>query len=735
MLKNRLMKVAIAVVVAIEGLTHSCFAAGLEDLTYVNKPKKVAPGIWKVVIGDMSKEVRYTDLAAAPPRMEALQKKCETPYPFAHDPISFYKSPDNRIMIRIPTGIDESVFGFGLQLDGIKKSQKALNLRVDHAGPNDGRAHAPVPFYISSKGYGVFFNTARYIKAYVQTGVRKDSAHLPTPIDRNPMTPHPKGVAWTVQPDSDAVEAQLVGNGMEVLIFTGESLVDIVSRYNLYNGGGAMPPLWGLGFWNRTKSRYNAQDCEGDIKLFEDNKFPLDVIGLEPGWMTMSYPCTFEWQKERFPDPAAFSKKLLEKGIRLNLWENPYISPTAKLYKKMYPLSGSHTVWCGLVPDYTMPEARKLLAKQHQEDHISIGVSGYKIDEVDGLDSWLWPDHATFPSGTSGETMRQTYGVLLQKLTYNDLFKKNNQRTYGLVRASNAGASGYPYVIYSDLYDHAQFITGISTASLSGVLWTPEVRQAQDDREWLNRIQTVCFSPMAMINAYASGKRPWDYKNVADDVRKAFELRMRLLPYLYTAFSEYNRNGVPPMRAMILEEGIRDVKVVENSGKLDDVLNPYEQVKVVEMTDQFMFGPSILVAPFYSKQHSKRTVVLPRGNWYDFYTGKLVGNNQTITVEVTDGQIPLYVKDGAVIPMLTESVMNTSQAYGKDLEIRHYGTMDGTCELYEDDGKTFDYEKGVFSLRKINVSAQKQSGTVQQIKSDSPAMFGSVKAWTFMTKN
>ena len=249
MLKHKLMKVATVVVFAIGGLTYSCFAAGLEDLTDVNNPTKVAPGIWKIIIGDMAKEVRYTDLAAAPPRMEVLQKKCETPYPFAHDPISVYKSPDNRIMIRIPTGLGESVFGFGLQLDGIIKSKKVMSLNVDHAGANDGGTHAPVPFYISSKGYGVFFNTARYLKAYVQTGVRKDSAHLPTPIDRNPIKPHPKGIEWTAQPDSDAVEAQLVGNGMEVLIFAGESLVDIVSRYNLYNGGGAMPPLWGLGFW------------------------------------------------------------------------------------------------------------------------------------------------------------------------------------------------------------------------------------------------------------------------------------------------------------------------------------------------------------------------------------------------------------------------------------------------------------------------------------------------------
>ena len=728
----RRSKVAlIAVVVSV--VLQDSYAAGLEDLINADNPEKLAPGIWKVSIGDLSKELRYTDHAAAAPRMETLSKKCETPYPFANSPISFYKSADNRIMVRIPADAKESIYGFGLQLDGIKKSKQVLDLDVDHWGKGGGRTHAPVPFYISSKGYGIFFNTARFLKAYVLAGNRKDSSTLPKAVDRNPLD-KANSPRWSSMPDSDAVEAQIVGNGLEVIIFSGESLLDIVSRYNLYNGGGAMPPLWGLGFWNRTKATYNAADCDADIKLFEEKKFPLDVIGLEPGWMTMSYPCTYEWQKERFPDPAAFAKKLLDKGIRLNLWENPYISPEAKLYKKMYPLSGSHTVWLGIVPDYTMPEARQLLAEQHQRDHVDIGVSGYKLDEVDGFDKWLWPDHATFPSGTSGEAMRQAYGLLIQNATYNDLFKKHNTRTYGQIRSSNGAASGYPYVLYSDSYNHSQYITGLSAASLSGILWTPEVRKAKNDREWLNRFQTVCFSPLAQLNAWASGKKPWDYTTVTDDVRKVIELRMRLLPYLYSSFAEYNRNGVPPIRAMILEDGFTQKKTMAKKAILDGVHNPYEEVKTVQKTDQYMFGPSILVAPFYEKQHSKRTIDLPKGDWFDFYTGAFAGNNKriTVTAEQTGNRIPLYVKDGAVIPMLTESVMNTKDAYGKELEVRHYGKKDGTFNLYEDDGKTFNYEKDEYRIRKLTMT--NGVGNAEVIKNNAPAMFGPVSKWRSMTK-
>jgi len=711
------------------------FCAGLEDLTQVDNAEKLAPGIWRISIGDMSGELRYTDYAAAPPKMEVLNAKSDPAYPFKGDPLSFYKSPDNRIMIRIPTGKSESLFGFGLQLDGIKKTKKVLDLNVDHWARGGGRTHAPVPFYISSKGYGVFFNTGRFLKAYVQVGNRKDSPNLPKPVDRNPVTREPDEPGWTSMPDSDAVEAQIVGNGMEVLVFAGEDLQDIVARYNLYCGGGALPPLWGLGFWHRVPAKFNAEQCNEEVKLFEEKGIPIDVLGLEPGWQTYSYPCTFEWQKLRFPDPAAFSGNLLKKGIRLNLWENPYISPKGKLYKPMYPLSGSHTVWLGIVPDYTLPEARKILADQHKREHLAIGVSGYKLDEVDGYDKWLWPDHATFPSGTSAEAMRQAYGLLIQNAVYKDLFRANNQRTYGQIRSNNGAASGYPYVIYSDSYNHSQYITGVSAASLSGILWTPEVRQAGSNLEWLNRMQTVCFSPLAQLNAWASGKKPWSYDKVTDDVRNVIQLRLRLLPYLYTAFSEYQQKGVPPVRAMILEQGYQAEAVVARKGKLDGVFNPYEEAKVVEKTDQFMFGPSILVAPFYENQHSKRSVVLPPGNWYDFYTGELAGNGKTITVKA-DGRIPLFVKEGALIPMLAENITNTREAYGMPLEVRHYGKAAGTFNLYEDDGKTFDYEKGAYRIRTLSVgkTASGLQGSEKVSRDKGPAMFGPVKEWAFMTR-
>ena len=273
-----------------------CRAADLTDLKSVESWQNVAPGIWTASLGDMQGELRYTQFAAAPPKYEALNQLSKPKFPFSPSEITYLVTPDNKIMIRIPTGADEKLYGFGLQLDGIKKSRQVMTLNMDHWGKGGGRTHAPVPFYISSKDYGVFFNTARFLKIYNQVGNRKDSPHNPPEVDRNPPRDEKQPGPWQALPPGDAVEAQINSKGLEVIVFSGDSMLDVVCRYNLYNGGGALPPLWGLGFWHRVHAHFNADQTHKELKQFEDKDFPLDVIGLEPGWMSKSYPCTFEWQ-------------------------------------------------------------------------------------------------------------------------------------------------------------------------------------------------------------------------------------------------------------------------------------------------------------------------------------------------------------------------------------------------------------------------------------------------------
>jgi len=686
---------------------------------------QLSPGVWRY--SDIQKEkTNLLDAANAKPDTAKLNLWEKIPFPLVESQIQISKQ-NGKLYMRFPLEKDEQIYGLGLQFKQVNRRGRVYDLHMDHyGGVDNGRTHAPVPFYVSSKGYGVLINTARYITVYVGTGVRVDSPNPPRVYNRN------TDEDWKAQPLSDAVEVLVPVDEAEVILFAGRSPLDVVRKYNLYSGGGCLPPKWGLGFMYRTHTKYTSEDVIKEVEEFDKHEFPLDCIGLEPGWMDRSYPCSYEWDSVRFPDPESFVKTLLNKNIRTNLWINPYLAPRSGLYEPMKQYAGSHTVWNGIVPDYSLAGARKVFTDFYEREQLNIGVSGLKIDEADGYDRWLWPDVATFPSGVDAEQMRQTYGLYLQDMLLEEYHKKNI-RTYGLVRASNAGASRFPFVIYNDYYNHEDFITAMINSGFSGVLWTPEVRSSASGEEWLRRMQTVCFSPMAMINAWSSGTKPWSYPEVFEAVREVAAMRMQLLPYIYSTFADYHFNGTPPIRPMPLVEGFVDDDG-EEAGKLDDTLNPYKLATKKDIKDQYMFGDNILVAPVFTGQTS-RSVILPKGKWFDFYSGVYAGENEIITIRATLEKIPLFVRDGGIIPMIPSRRHAPINGELLPLEVRHYGDSEGTFLLYDDDGETFDYEKGEFSWTELRTTKDQQGRLLGAETKVSTTIFSYRDiTWRFMTK-
>ncbi|HTN19178.1 MAG TPA: TIM-barrel domain-containing protein [Pelobium sp.] len=681
--------------------------------------KEVEPGIWKTVVGKPG-DFNLLSASGAKPNKSALEKLGSADFPLSKSEIEF-RVENGKTYLRFPLQREEQLFGFGLNFQTVYQRGKILELHVDHYGGKDnGRTHAPVPFYVSSNGYGVFINSAQYIKVWAGSAVRKDSPNFPTPKDRN------TDKSWSSRPYSDAVEMLIPAEGAEIYVFGGPTPLDAVKRYNLMNGGGVLPPRWGLGFTQRVMTRSTEQDVEKEVDSFKEKGYPLDFIGLEPGWQSKAYPGTFSWDKNRFPNPPAFVNRMKDKGVRLNLWINPYVSPDAPFYKAILPYTASHTVWSGVVPDFTMPEARKPFFNQLKTDQVDIGISGYKIDEVDGYDYYLWPDVATFPSGHSAEQMRQTYGLLAMRYTA-DLFKKRNQRTYGLVRASNGGASALPFVLYNDYYNHEDFITALINSGFAGVLWTPEVRASKTAEEWLRRFQSNVFSPMAMINAWSTGTKPWTYPEVEKQVKEFALLRMKMMPYWYSEFAKYHFEGTPPFRAMNLEPDFKQELPAQQEKNVNLQENPYAEAVSKEIKDQYMAGENLLVAPMFTSQTSRK-VVLPKGKWFDFYTGKFAGDGEVITVTPGLDVIPVFVKDGGIVPMMPPLLHAPKPGQKVDLEIRYYGTKPGTYQLYDDDGETFNYEKGVYSFRTINVNrkSNKISGSITKPEKGKPNSFAEV---------
>jgi len=674
---------------------------------------ETAPGVWTATVGE-PEDFTPLSLLKAQPALAALE---ELPRPdFPLDPAALVADrAHGRTVVRFPLDDEEAIFGLGLQFLKVNHRGRTRTLRVNSDPIQDtGETHAPVPFYVSSRGYGVLVNTARIVTICCGSTLRKDARRPPPIKDRN------TDADWPATPTSDVLEIVVPGGGAELLLFAGPAMLDVVRRYNLFCGGGALPPRWGLGFWHRVPTTFDADQALAEAREFRERDFPCDVIGLEPGWHTASYPTSYEWSPQRFPRPAEFVAEMRAEGFRINLWENPYVSPRARIHGSLEPLSGSHTVWGGLAPDYSLPAAQEILAAQHEEDHIAIGVSGYKLDECDGSEltgcSWMFPAHAQFPSGHDGEQMRQVYGLLLQQITEGP-FRKHNRRTYGLVRASTAGASALPYVLYSDLYDHRQFVRALCNAGFSGLLWTPEIRAAGSAEEWVRRMQVVCFSPLAMLNAWANATKPWSFPEVEGIIRDCLRLRMRLLPYFYSAFARYHFDGTPPFRAMALEMGL----------------------EAAETDDQWMAGDSLLVAPMFAGQTS-REVVLPPGDWHDFDTGERCEGGRTVRVFPGLDQIPLFVRAGGIIPMMPALPhAPRAGACGEageqvPLTVRHYGNVSGSFRLYDDDGETYDYERGEYVWRLIEVTVAadgSRQGALAPAPDGSPCSYGEV-TWEFL---
>jgi alpha-D-xyloside xylohydrolase len=455
--------------------------------------------------------------------------------------------------------------------------------------------------------------------------------------------------------------------GVDVYLFAGPQLRDAVQRYNLFSGGGVLPPEWGLGFWYRAEMHMDAGQVLALGKSLRDSGIPCDVLGLEPGWQTHAYSCTFAWDEHRFPDPAKFVGRAGDMGFRINLWEHAFTHPASPIFSELAPHSGDIAVWGGLVPDFAGEPARRIFGEYHGHGLIDSGVSGFKLDECDNSDfteGWSFPDNSRFRSGVDGELMHAQFGLRYQDTILNQ-FKQRGKSTYGLVRSSYALASPYPFVLYSDLYDHRQFIRALVNSGFSGLLWCPEVRDARDEDDLIRRLQSVIFSPLAMVNAWYIRNPPWmqidreknnqdqfgeDWERLRDRCREIISWRMRLLPYLNAAFAEYERSGMPPFRALVMD--------YPGDPMLQDV------------DDEYMIGDRLLVAPLFAGE-AERKVIVPAGEWQDFWTGEQI-TSRTLSVPSTTPAIPLYVKAGSLLPW-AEVAQHTEQAEARRMTVRVYG--------------------------------------------------------------
>lgn len=644
--------------------------------------EKLANGVYKLTLG-VPETMTPVSILKPRARLEALNRLPDHPCPFNPAQLGLRLGAGG-CTVEIPLDGEEDIYGLGLTLKSFRQSglKKQLRTNCDPVADH-GDSHAPVPFYVSTRGYGVLVDTARYATFYAGNvkvcGSRQDRENFPS-------AGTPKGHWWAKQGSGNMFVTIPAARGVDLYLFAGTDMRDAVARYNLFSGGGAYVPLWGLGVMYRGDMRGDAAHMLRLARGLRETGIPCDIFGLEPGWQSHAYSCTYVWDPRRYPDPQAFMEQMQSLGFRLNLWEHAYVHPDSPIFDAMKPFAGDCYVWDGLVPDFTLPQARQVFQGAHQA-MVDGGVTGFKLDECDNSDmmaNWGFPDFASFPGGLDGERMHTVLGLLYQR-TMLELFQQRNLRTFGEVRQTSALAAPYPFVLYSDLYDHADFVRGMANAAFSGILWTPEVRQAASREELLRRIAAAVVSPQTVINSYMVAMPPWmqfneekniagqrlpDWEELTATVRTLLNMRMRLLPHLYAAYARYYLEGIPPVRPLAMDYP--------------------EDLNVRDIWDQYMLGEGLMAAPVIADTGDARRVYLPQGNWYDLYTGQRHAGGQWIEKSVPLDEIALFVREGTLLA-LAEPLPHVGRDTVFRLHAAAYGPGEVSAQLPDDDGVSNDY--------------------------------------------
>src|SRR5579883_1168100 len=331
--------------------------------------------------------------------------------------------------------------------------------------------------------------------------------------------------------------------------------------------------------------------CDG----FKDDRIPITSVGLEPVWQTHAYSSSYLWNRQKFPD--GFIKAVRAKGYALTLWCQIYRDPSSPLISLLGRNFGDFEVWHGLVPDMANPDVRDVYGNFLLENFIREGISGCKLDEVDGswdmgaFGEWMFPEFTAFPSGADGDQARNLLGRSGIQAMY-EAYRKANCRTFGLVRASQGFAAPLPFALYSDEYNFADYLRYNLSAGVQGLLWSPEVRDSDGEQDWARRVAAAAFSAKMTFNDWQFPHPAWKQPNLSANERGQLlpeenpyirvarhfsNLRMSLLPYLYQAYGDYYRQGISPVRPLVTDWP--------------------QDSRTWNIDDEWMLGADVLVAP------------------------------------------------------------------------------------------------------------------------------------------
>ncbi len=519
------------------------------------------------------------------------------------------------------------------------------------------------------------------------------------------------------------------GGELDYYFINGPHPRQVIERYTALTGRMPLPPRWSLGYNQCRFSYYPESRVRLLADTFREKKIPADVIWLDIHFQEGFKP--FTWDCERFPDPKKMISDLAAQGFRTvcvvdahpkkeagyapydsGLAGNHFVKrPDGSVYEgPVWPSQAVKNPGPSVFPDFSRPATREWWGALYQP-LLDAGIAGIWNDmnepSVFVAPSVSMPlDNVFDHEGQPGTTrqLHNVYGQLMSRATFDGLRKlRPHERPFVLTRASYAGGQRYAAVWPGDnTADWSSLRQSVSTllgmglsgfafvgSDIGGFVRTPS---AELYTRWL---QTGVFHPFMRSHSEHGfpDKEPWSFGHPFEALNKrAIELRYQLLPQIYNVMQQASETGVPALRPLFLEFP--------------------EDESVAATDDQFLFGADLLVAPVLWEGATTRSVYLPKGDWYDYWTGRHFAGGAKVELPVTIDSLPLFVRGGAFI-FRQPVVQHTGEMPGKTLRVLVAPAARSETAFYEDDGASLDYRQGAFLKRRFRQSRGAGAITVE----------------------